>query len=213
MRYRSVAVDGPSGAGKSTISRTVAGRIGFLYVDTGALYRVIGLRCLQTGELGLDTLKLTMDFSGGGQRVYDNGRDVTEEIRRHEVSKAASDCSALPEVRAFLLETQREFARRHDVIMDGRDIGTVVLPNADLKIFLTAAPDDRARRRYEQLGEGAPPFRQILSDIEARDRNDANRAEAPLRPAPDAVFLDTTGNTFEQSVSLIEGLVRERLRL
>ncbi len=210
---KSVAIDGPSGAGKSTISREVAGRIGFLYVDTGALYRVIGLRFLNTGGLDLDSLNLSMDFTDGEQRVFDSGRDVTEEVRRHDVSKAASDCSALPEVRAFLLERQRELAKRHNVIMDGRDIGTVVLPDADLKIFLTAAPEDRAWRRYGQLGENAPPYEQILRDIELRDRNDSSRSEAPLRPAPDAVKLDTTGNTFLQSVELIEGLIRERLGL
>ena len=214
MRYRSVAVDGPSGAGKSTISRTVAGRLGFVYIDTGALYRVIGLRFLETGSMGLDTLKLSPHFVNGEQRMFDGERDVTEDIRKHEVSKAASDCSALPEVRAFLLGLQRDLAGRHDVIMDGRDIGTVVLPGADLKIFLTAAPEDRARRRYEELlRRGAPSltYEQILQDVVTRDRNDSTRKEAPLRQAADAVLLDTTGNTFEQSAALIEGLIRERL--
>ena len=216
MKCRSVAIDGPSGAGKSTISRKVAGDLGFIYVDTGALYRVIGLRFLETGALGLDSLKLLMAFAGGEQRMFDSGRDVTEEIRRHEVSKAASDCSALPEVRAFLLGLQREMAAKHDVIMDGRDIGTVVLPDADLKIFLTATPEDRARRRYDQLmqaGTNGHSYEQILTDIKARDHNDSTRKEAPLRRAPDTILLDTTGNTFGQSVSLIEGLIRERFGL
>ncbi|MDR0325603.1 MAG: (d)CMP kinase [Oscillospiraceae bacterium] len=216
MKVRSVAIDGPSGAGKSTISKTVAGRLGFIYVDTGALYRVIGLRFLETGALGLDTLKLSLAFAEGEQRMYDGGRDVTEDIRKHEVSKAASDCSALPEVRAFLLGLQREMAMKSDVIMDGRDIGTVVLPDAGLKIFLTARPEDRARRRFDQLqqaGKVPPPYEQILADIKTRDHNDSSRKEAPLRQAPDAVLLDTTGNTFEQSASLVEGLIRERYGL
>lgn len=215
MKYRSVAIDGPSGAGKSTISREAAGRIGFIYVDTGALYRVIGLRFLETGNLGLDSLDLSMAFVDGVQRMYDGTRDVTEDIRQHEVSKAASDCSARPEVRAFLLDRQRDFARKYDVIMDGRDIGTVVLPDADLKIFLTASPEDRARRRFEQLARTGetPSYDKILQDIIERDHNDSTRKEAPLRPAEDAVLLDTTGNTFAQSVALIEGLIRERLGL
>ncbi|MCL1807650.1 MAG: (d)CMP kinase [Oscillospiraceae bacterium] len=213
MKYRSVAIDGPSGAGKSTISRTAAGRLGFVYVDTGALYRVIGLRCLETGLLDLEEIQLSMKFSGGEQRMFDGERDVTEDIRKHEVSKAASDCSALPEVRAFLLDLQRDLAKRQDVIMDGRDIGTVVLPDADLKIFLTASPEDRARRRVAQLSQSgdAPPYEQILQDIITRDHNDSTRKEAPLRQAPDAILLDTTGNTFQQSVGLIENLIREKL--
>jgi cytidylate kinase len=226
MKVRSVAIDGPSGAGKSTISREVARRLGFVYVDTGALYRVIGLRLLETGSMGLGSLRLSMDFVDGEQRMYDGERDVTGDIRRHEVSKAASDCSALPEVRAFLLDLQRDLAQKHDVIMDGRDIGTVVLPDADLKIFLTATPEDRAQRRYEELhrryetsaGTGAPAgppsppsYRQILQDIKTRDHNDSTRKESPLRQAPDAVLLETTGNTFEQSVALIERTIREKL--
>ena len=213
MKYRSVAIDGPSGAGKSTISRTAAGRLGFVYVDTGALYRVIGLRCLETGLLDLEEIQLSMKFSGGEQRMFDGERDVTEDIRKHEVSKAASDCSALPEVRAYLLDLQRDLAKRQDTIMDGRDIGTVVLPDADLKIFLTASPEDRARRRVAQLSQSgdAPPYEQILQDIITRDHNDSTRKEAPLRQAPDAILLDTTGNTFQQSVGLIENLIREKL--
>jgi cytidylate kinase len=213
MKYRSVAIDGPSGAGKSTISRAVAGRLGFIYIDTGALYRVIGLRFVETGSVELDTLKLSISFAGGEQRMFDGGRDVTEDIRRHEVSKAASDCSALPEVRAFLLGLQRELAEKSDVIMDGRDIGTVVLPNADLKIFLTATPECRARRRFEELAQkgSALTYEQILADIKVRDHNDSTRKEAPLKKAPGAVLLDTTGNTFDESVVLIESLIRERL--
>jgi cytidylate kinase len=212
IKKRSVAIDGPSGAGKSTISRAVAKKLGLIYIDTGALYRVIGLRLLERGGMELDTLKLSLKFVDGEQRVFDGGRDVTEDIRRHEVSKAASDCSAIPEVRAFLLELQRGLAAQNDVIMDGRDIGTVVLPNADLKIFLTAAPEDRAKRRFDELSAKGSDlsYEQILADIKARDHNDSTRKEAPLRQAEDAVLLDTTGNEFEQSAALIEGLIRER---
>jgi cytidylate kinase len=213
MKHRSVAIDGPSGAGKSTISRAVAKKLGFIYIDTGALYRVIGLRFVERGDMGLDTLDLSLKFVDGEQRVFDGERDVTEDIRRHEVSKAASDCSALPEVRAFLLELQRDLARNNDVIMDGRDIGTVVLPDADLKIFLTASSEDRAQRRFEELSakDSAPSYEQILADIKTRDHNDSTRAEAPLRRAEDAVLLDTTGNTFEKSAGLIEGLIRDNV--
>jgi cytidylate kinase len=215
MKNRSVAIDGPSGAGKSSISRAAAKKLGFIYIDTGALYRVIGLRFLERGGMELETLDLSLKFVDGEQRVFDGERDVTEDIRRHEVSKAASDCSALPEVRAFLLGLQRDLAKRNDVIMDGRDIGTVVLPDADLKIFLTAAPEDRAQRRYEELfNKGSVlTYEQILQDIKTRDYNDSNRKEAPLRPAEDAVLLDTTGNTFEKSAALIEGLIRERFHV
>jgi cytidylate kinase len=213
MKHRSVAIDGPSGAGKSTISRAVAKKLGFIYIDTGALYRVIGLRLLERGAMELETLDLSLKFISGEQRVFDGERDVTLDIRRHEVSKAASDCSALPEVRAFLLDLQRGLARQNDVIMDGRDIGTVVLPDADLKIFLTATPEDRARRRFEELSVKGPPlsYEQILQDIITRDHNDANRKEAPLRQAEGAVFLDTTGNTFEQSAALIEECIRRNV--
>jgi cytidylate kinase len=218
MIYKSVAIDGPSGAGKSTISRIVAERLGFIYIDTGALYRVIGLRYVETGSMGLDTLKLSLSFVGGEQRMFDGKRDVTEKIRRHEVSKAASDCSALPEVRAFLLGLQRELAEKNHVIMDGRDIGTVVLPNADLKIFLTASPECRAQRRFEELqhraeagGPPSPSYEQVLQDLVTRDHNDSTREEAPLRQAPDAVLLDTTGNALEESITSVENLIRERL--
>jgi len=212
----SVAIDGPSGAGKSTISKTIAKKLGFIYVDTGALYRVIGLHFLETGKLGLDNLKVGMEHVDGEQRVFMNGRDVSDDIRRHEVSKASSDCSKLPEVRAFLLDMQRDMAKRYDVIMDGRDVGTVVLPDANVKIFLTATDNDRARRRYEELiarGGDAPGYDTVLRDIRERDRQDAERDIAPLKPAADAITLDTSGNTFEESVGLLEGIVREKLGL
>ena len=217
--YFSVAIDGPSGAGKSTLARRVAGEMDFLYVDTGALYRALGLLAVRMGvgpadgagvEALLPRAEVTLTHEERGQRIFLCGEDVTEAIRAHEISRAASDISALPAVRAFLLDIQRAFARTRDVIMDGRDIGTVVLPGAALKIFLTAAPEDRARRRYEELRmRGADiTYDQVLCDLLFRDRNDASRAAAPLKPAADAVVLDTTGNTFEQSLRIILDLVR-----
>ncbi len=209
-----IAIDGPSGAGKSTISRQLAKDFGFLYVDTGAMYRVVGLFIL-TEPLDLEKIDIGIRYQDGVQRMFLNGRDVTEDIRRHEVSKAASEVSARPEVRAFLLERQRAFAARDNVIMDGRDIGTVVLPDADLKIFLTAAPEDRARRRFEELlsrGQQAT-YEQVLRDVILRDEHDQNRAAAPLRPAEDAIVADTTGFTWEQSVDLLRTLIRDTLGL
>jgi cytidylate kinase len=178
------------------------------------LYRVIGLRFLETGKLGLDTLKLSMQFIDGEQRMFDGDRDVTGDIRKHEVSKAASDCSALPEVRAFLLDLQRDIAKEYNVVMDGRDIGTTVLPGADLKIYLTAAAEARAQRRFDQLklmGKEVPPIGQILQDINDRDHKDSTREESPLRQAEDAIVLDTTSYTFEQSAERLESMIREKL--
>lgn len=208
-----IAIDGPSGAGKSTISREVSKRLGFTYIDTGALYRVIGLDYLTRGELKLDAISIDIAYTGGEQRVFLNGREVSLEIRDNSVSKAASDLSALPEVREFLLETQRSHARGKNVIVDGRDIGTTVLPDAELKIYLTATPEDRARRRYEELiTRGAEVrYEEILKDVISRDENDMTRAASPLRKAPDAILLDTTGNSFEESVRQIEALIKERL--
>jgi cytidylate kinase len=212
---RKVAIDGPSGAGKSTIARRVASDVGFRYVDTGAIYRAVGLYTL-TRPLELHKMDIEIGYDGAGRQITRlNGEDVTDAIRRHEVSKAASDVSALPQVREFLLQRQRDAARRHDVIMDGRDIGTVVLPDADLKIFLTASPRERARRRWEEMtarGE-TMDYRSVLRDMENRDESDARRASAPLRPAPDAVIVDTTGNEWERSVAIIREIVTERLGL
>ncbi|MDR0248432.1 MAG: (d)CMP kinase [Oscillospiraceae bacterium] len=215
MSTRKVAIDGPSGAGKSTIARRVASDVGFRYVDTGAIYRAVGLYTL-TRPLELHKMDIEIGYDGAGRQITRlNGEDVTDAIRRHEVSKAASDVSALPQVREFLLQRQRDAARRHDVIMDGRDIGTVVLPDADLKIFLTASPRERARRRWEEMtarGE-TMDYRSVLRDMENRDESDARRASAPLRPAPDAVIVDTTGNEWERSVAIIREIVTERLGL
>lgn len=223
-QYRSVAIDGPSGAGKSTIARRVAAEVGFLYVDTGALYRALALFALRRGvpvcdgaavEALFPLADISLVYENHTLSVLLNGEDVSELIRGHDISQAASDISKLPAVRAYLLDRQRAFAREGDVVMDGRDIGTVVLPGADLKIFLTADPAERARRRFEELGRrGADiDYDTVLADVVRRDENDSKRDIAPLRPAPDAVVFDTTGNTWEKSFHLILALVREKLGL
>lgn len=219
----SVAIDGPSGAGKSSIARRVAARLGYTYVDTGALYRAIGLFAHRNGIDDTDEaalaprlgeIKVELFYRDGKQHVVLNGEDVSEDIRKPEMSMAASNVSALPAVRAFLLDLQRQMARNYNVIMDGRDIGTVVLPHADVKIFLTASAEDRAMRRYKEfLGRGENiSYEEVLEDINRRDYNDSHREIAPLRPAEDAILLDTTGNTLEQSLDLVERTIRERLQ-
>ncbi len=218
----SVAIDGPSGAGKSTISRKAAELYGFIYVDTGAIYRTIGLASKLYGidadnsaavvEM-LPKLSIKMMYNDEGeQRMYLDGNDVSRDIRLPEVSMLASKVSAIPEVRAFLVEMQRSMAREHDVIMDGRDIGTVILPDADLKIFLTADAEDRARRRYDELtAKGVEcSFDEVLADMIKRDEQDTARAAAPLKPADDAVLLDTSGNTLGQSIEAVCGLISEK---
>lgn len=225
MEHRSIAIDGPAGAGKSTLARTLAKEIGYLYVDTGAIYRTVALRCKQAGadhsdpeqvEPLLKDLDIRMAYGEDGvQRMYLSGADVSEDIRHHEISGLASQVAALPQVRAFLLDFQRRQAREHDVVMDGRDIGTVVLPGAGVKIFLTAAPEARARRRcleLEQRGEKAEFF-DILHDIQQRDQQDRERAVAPLRQAEDAVLLDTTHLDLKGSLEAMINLVRERITL
>lgn len=222
MNFKSIAIDGPSGAGKSTLARRLAEALGYLYVDTGAIYRTVGLSALRQGvdptdaagvEALLPTLKIEMTYGEDGlQHMLLDGEDVTAAIREHRISAYASRVSAIPAVRAFLLEMQRELARTHNVIMDGRDIGTLVLPNADLKIFLTAAPEARAKRRYEELlarGQSAV-YEDILSDVVARDKQDTERAIAPLRQAEDAVLVDTTENSFDESFLRLKQLVEER---
>ena len=217
-----VAIDGPSGAGKSTIARILARELQFLYVDTGALYRTVGYHALQCGadpsdaaavEPLLEGLRVELRYIDGEQHVFLNDEDVSGRIRQPEVSMAASAVSALPAVRAFLFQLQRDTAASQNVIMDGRDIGTVVLPEAGLKIFLTASPEDRARRRFEELREKGvdTTFGEVLADMVKRDADDAGRAAAPLRQAEDAVLVDTTGNTLEQSVELLKSMVNERL--
>lgn len=225
MQERSIAIDGPAGAGKSTLARALARELGYLYVDTGAIYRTVALRAREAGADPsdpeqvaplLEDLDLRMDYGGDGvQRMYLSGRDVTETIRENEISALASQVAALPAVREFLLEFQRKQAREHDVVMDGRDIGTVVLPQAGVKIFLTAAPEARARRRTAELlqrGQDAD-FDEILREIRQRDEQDENRPVAPLRQAEDAVLLDTTDLDLKGSLEALLTLVRERLSL
>lgn len=219
----SIAIDGPSGAGKSTISRKAAEKFGFIYVDTGAIYRTIGLATKIRG-VSLDdtaavvallpTLEIELKYNDADeQHMYLDGNDVSRDIRLPEVSMLASKVSAIPAVREFLVDMQRGMAEKYDVIMDGRDIGTVILPNADLKIFLTADVRDRARRRYEELrAKGMEkPFDEVLAEMEKRDEQDTQRAAAPLKAADDAVLLDTSGNTLEESIDEVCRLISEKM--
>ncbi len=225
MGYTSVAIDGPAGAGKSTLARRAAEKLGFLYVDTGAIYRTVALKALRAGvEPGdreqvlplLAGLDIRMEYGGDGeQKMYLDGEDVTQAIREHRVSGAASRISAIPQVRDFLLEFQRRQAREHNVIMDGRDIGTVVLPQADVKVFLTAAPELRAKRRLlelEQRGQSSE-YDAILRDILQRDEQDRTRAISPLRQAEDAVCLDTSHLDLEQSLEALLSIIKEKIDL
>ncbi len=218
----SIAIDGPSGAGKSTISRKAAERFGFIYVDTGAIYRTIGLAAKTHGVsledkaavvAMLPELEIELRYNEDGeQRMYLDGTDVSRDIRLPEVSMLASAVSAIPEVRAFLVDMQRGMAAKHDVIMDGRDIGTVILPYADLKIFLTADVEDRARRRWNELREKGmdKSFEEVLDEMKRRDEQDTARSAAPLKAAGDAIVLDTSGNTLEQSVAEVCRLIEEK---
>lgn len=222
-KFVSVAIDGPAGAGKSTMAKRVAKELGFLYVDTGAIYRTVGYHMwlMGIGPKDADGIRRCLDDvnieirheDDGVQHMILNGKDVTGEIRTPEMSKYASGVSAQKCVRDFLLDMQRKFARRHNVVMDGRDIGTVVLPNAQVKIFLTASAEERARRRFEELTEKGEKvsFDKVLQDMIARDKQDTERAIAPLKAAPDAVKLDTSGNTIEQSIDEILAIVRRKL--
>ena len=218
-----IAIDGPSGAGKSTLARRLAEKMNFIYVDTGAMYRSIGLYVLRQNVDANDTdgvvrclasIEVSLGFLNGEQRVYLNGEDVSEKIRVHEVSQYASLVSGIPEVRAFLLDMQKKLAHDHDVIMDGRDIGTVVLPDADVKIFLTASAEVRAKRRYKELLERGQDvsYEQVLNDVNQRDDQDMNRAVAPLKPAEDSVIVDTSDYSFEESLTLLHSTVKERLK-
>ena len=221
--HYAIAIDGPSGAGKSSLARRCAAALGFLYVDTGAIYRTVGLAAYRRGldrrdeavvAAMLPELNIRMAYNEQGeQRMYLNGEDVSAEIRLPEISICASDVSALPAVRAYLLEMQRKMARENNVIMDGRDIGTVVLPDAELKIFLTASAEARAERRMKELtAKGVEAdFEEVLRDIRYRDEQDSNRAAAPLKPAEDSVLVDTTEIDFAASEALLRSIIREKL--
>ncbi|MCL2152121.1 MAG: (d)CMP kinase [Oscillospiraceae bacterium] len=225
METNSIAIDGPAGAGKSTLSRRVARRFGLIYVDTGALYRCVGLFALRNNvasrdEIGvarlLPDIRVEMKYDSEGiQRMLLCSEDVTEAIRLPEASVYASDVSAMPAVRDYLLSTQREMADKYDVIMDGRDIGTVILPSAGLKVFLTADPEIRARRRYlELLNRGIKTsFEDVFSEMISRDKNDSERAAAPLRVADDAIMLDTTALSFDDSFFALCELISGRFSL
>lgn len=221
----SIAIDGPSGAGKSSLAKAAAAKFGFIYVDTGAIYRTVGLAAQRRG---LDThdeaavsailpqLEISMSYGANGeQRMSLNGEDVSGEIRRPDISKCASDVAAHASVRAFLLELQRRMARSQSVIMDGRDIGTVVLPEADLKIFLTASAEARAQRRLAELeAKGVEStFDEVLQNIKYRDAQDTSRAAAPLKQAEDAVLLDTSDIDFAASLDKLSALIEERLHI
>ncbi|MGN0638944.1 MAG: (d)CMP kinase [Huintestinicola sp.] len=217
-----IAIDGPAGAGKSTIARKAAAELGFIYVDTGALYRSVAYYSVSKGadvsvpenvEKLLPGITPELRFIEGVQHVFVNGEDVSDKIRTPQVSMAASKVSAIPAVRAFLFELQQKIARENNVIMDGRDIGTVVLPNADLKIFLTASPEARADRRFKELKDkpDAPSYEEVLADIIKRDHDDSTRAIAPLKQAEDAVLCDTTSLSLEESVDKIIGMIKKLL--
>lgn len=217
-----IAIDGPAGAGKSTIAKRLAAELHFVYVDTGALYRTVGLAALRRGidptdvegvEALLPSICVELTYIDDTQRVLLDGEDVSALIRTPEVSMAASAVSAMSAVRKFLFHLQQEIASSHNVIMDGRDIGTVVLPHAQVKIFLSASAEDRARRRYEEmLAKGMEAvYEDVLEDMKQRDYNDSHRAAAPLKPADDAILVDTTGNTLEESIALMKKLVEECL--
>lgn len=226
MSNKSVAIDGPAGAGKSTLARQAAKCLGFLYVDTGAIYRTVALKTIwanvdaamypeQVVPL-LSGLDIQMDYGHNGeQRMFLDGKDVSKEIREQRVSNLASNVSAIKEVRDFLLDFQRKQAREHNVVMDGRDIGTVVLPDADVKIFLTAAPESRAYRRLKELEQQGQQsdYNTVLQDIVDRDERDRNRAIAPLRQAEDAVLLDTTKLNLEESLEALLSAIKERINL
>lgn len=218
----SVAIDGPSGAGKSTLAKRLAKELGYLYVDTGAMYRSIGLYALRKGvdpkdeaavTALLPQIQIELRYVDGAQRVLLCGEDVSEAIRAEEVGMATSAVSAHPPVRAFLLELQRGMARTHDILMDGRDIGTVILPNASVKIFLTASAEARATRRFRELQEKGvdTDFETVLEDIRRRDYQDSHRATAPLRQAEDAVLVDTSEMDLEESFQALKSLILSRV--
>lgn len=219
MKTINIAIDGPAGAGKSTIAKMVSAELGYIYVDTGAMYRAVALYLTENNipdadiEKVVGNVEVSLKFVDGVQRVYLGDRDVSELIRTPEISMAASRTSAVPAVRARLFDLQQKLARENNIIMDGRDIGTVVLPDADVKIFLTASAEERANRRYKELSEkpDCPTYEEILEDIIQRDYNDMHRETAPLKQAEDAVLVDTTELTLEQSAARIAEIIKEKI--
>ena len=223
MNIINVAIDGPAGAGKSTISRAAAKQMGYIYIDTGALYRTVGLNAMRKGadvndpkavEATLtDELKVELRFIDGEQRMFLCGEDVSDKIRTPEASSAASKVSAVPAVRSYLFDLQKNLAKSNNCIMDGRDIGTVVLPDAKVKIFLTASPESRATRRYKELIEKGTQveYKDVLEDLIQRDYNDSHREIAPLKPAEDGVIVDTTNLNLEESINEIIRIIREAI--
>ncbi|MBE6676367.1 MAG: (d)CMP kinase [Ruminococcaceae bacterium] len=217
-----IAIDGPGGAGKTTLSKAIAKRLGIVYVDTGAMYRTVGLYVRDHGFSWENTaavisllpeIHIEVKFEDGVQNIYLNGINPGDRIREPEISMYASGVSKIPEVRAFLLETQKEIARKNSVIMDGRDIGTVILPDADLKLFMTASPETRAKRRYLELREKGQDvtLEQVMEEMVARDAQDAGRDIAPAIPADDAIMYDNSGLTFEESLESLLAFIKEKL--
>ncbi len=217
-----IAIDGPAGAGKSSVAKLAAKELGFIYIDTGALYRAVGVAvlrknlktdCREDVVSVLPEIELELKFVDGEQRVMLNGEDVSRDIRLPEASMAASNVSAIPEVREFLLEMQKKFARENNCLMDGSDIGTVILPHAKPKIFLTASPEVRADRRYKELIEKGTPkdYNELLEEIKLRDYNDSHRAVAPLKPADDAYILDSSDMPIDEVVAKIVSLAKEAM--
>ncbi len=218
----SVAIDGPAGAGKSTLARRLAGELGYIYVDTGAMYRTIGLYALRAGKDPKDneavnallpSIRLRLASVEGEQHIYLGDEDVSAAIRTEEAGMAASAVGANPTVRAYLLDTQRNMAKTQNVLMDGRDIGTVVLPDATVKIFLTASPEARAARRWKEYqAKGMPnTYEEVLADVKQRDYQDTHRAAAPLKQAEDAVLLDTSELNFEQSLAAMKEIIAQKV--
>lgn len=223
MKIINVAIDGPAGAGKSTISRKAAAELGFIYIDTGALYRTVGLNALRKGadfesdesiiSTLTDDVKVELRFIDGEQRMFLCGEDVSDKIRTPEASMAASRVSAVPKVREYLFDLQKQLARENNCVMDGRDIGTVVLPDADVKIFLTASPEARAERRYKELTEKGMDVKleDVLADMIKRDYDDSHRAIAPLKQADDAILCDTSNIGLQESIELIIRTIKENI--
>lgn len=217
-----VAIDGPAGAGKSTIAKATAKELGFIYVDTGALYRAVAYNAVKNGVIDdeqgiismLDDTKVELKYVEGVQSVYLNGEDVSGFIRTPEISMGASKVSAIPQVREFLLNLQRKIAKTNNVIMDGRDIATVVLPDAEVKIFLFASPECRAERRYKELVEKGEnvSFDDVLKDVNQRDYQDSHREIAPLKPSEESIMADTSELTLQESIDLIVNTIKERIQ-